>query len=233
MLNNLKNAIQTNGFSFMHGDDFQVLLNTELQDWPTFVKSWDDMPFDEYMADGGRYRRRRHAVLRAEHAIITLEPHQPHYQARDYNHLNGGIARLFEPIDHAVVHGNTMQTLLAFCNQVFSDLGHHQHWHIEAHQFRIEANNLQHGNPTPEGVHRDGVDYVLVMMVKRENISSGTTEMFNLNKQLVGSFTLTQAFDCAFVDDHQSFHGVTPVEQIDKEKPAFRDVLVLTFKKRT
>lgn len=231
MLNNLKNAIQTDGFSFMQGENFQLLLNAALSDWPKFVESWNNMPFDEYMADGGRYRRRRHAVLSANNASIQLEPHQPHYQARDYNHLNGGIARLFEAIDQTVINGNTMQALLTFCNQVFSALANNQHWHIEAHQFRIEANSTQHGNPTPEGVHRDGVDYVLVMMVKRENISSGTTEMFNLNKQLVGSFTLEQAFDCAFVDDHQSFHGVTPVEQIDKAKPAFRDVLVLTFKK--
>jgi hypothetical protein len=31
------------------------------------------------------------------------------------------------------------------------------------------------GQPTPEGVHRDGVDYVLVLMVRRTNIAQGTT----------------------------------------------------------
>jgi hypothetical protein len=27
-----------------------------------FADSWNGLPLDEYMADGGRYRRRRHAV---------------------------------------------------------------------------------------------------------------------------------------------------------------------------
>ena len=48
-------------------------------------------------------------------------------------------------------------------------------WQIEAHQFRIEALPGQPGQPTPEGVHRDGVDYVLVLLVRRCNINSGTT----------------------------------------------------------
>ena len=47
-------------------------------------------------------------------------------------------------------------------------------WRIEVHQFRIEALGRA-GEPTPEGVHRDGVDYVLVLMVDRHNIASGTT----------------------------------------------------------
>ncbi len=234
MLNQLKNTIQTAGFSFIKSSEFKALITSPiLNDWAEFVASWQQMPLDEYMADGGRYRRRRHAVLSASNGKIVLEPHQPHYQSRDYNSLNGGIPRLFEAMPSAIVQGKTFQTIVGFCNALFSDLGGHTHWHIEAHQFRIEANSTQHGNPTPEGVHRDGVDYVLVMMVKRENISSGTTEMFSLDKELLGSFTLTEALDCAFVDDHRCFHGVTKVEQIDKEKPAFRDVLVLTFKKMT
>lgn len=232
MLNQLKNTIQSTGFSFIKSNLFKRLLTVSiLNDWPAFVASWQQMPLDEYMADGGRYRRRRHAVLSANHEAIQLEPHQPHFQSRDYNNLNGGIPRLFDAIPRVIVQGETFQTIVNFCNHIFSDLSGHKHWHIEAHQFRIEASQQQHGNPTPEGVHRDGVDYVLVMMVKRENISSGTTEMFNLNKQLLGSFTLTEALDCAFVDDHRCFHGVTPVEQIDVIKPAFRDVLVITFKK--
>ena len=52
------------------------------------------------MADGGRYRRRRHAVYAATGGgAIVRAAHQPHYQSLDYNTLNGGIARWFEPIE--------------------------------------------------------------------------------------------------------------------------------------
>ena len=36
------------------------------------------------------------------------------------------------------------------------------------------------GQPTPEGMHRDGVDWVLVLMVRRENIKSGETTIYDL-----------------------------------------------------
>ena len=81
-------------------------------------------------------------------------------------------------------------------------------------------------------MHRDGVDYVLVLLVKRNNIASGTTTITDLNQTSLGSFTLTEPFDAALVDDARAFHGVTPVEPVDTSKPAFRDVLVVTFRGR-
>ena len=57
---------------------------------------------DLYMADGGRYRRRRFAAFDAVSGTVTRKPHQPHYQSRDYNPLNGDIERWFEPVSGAV-----------------------------------------------------------------------------------------------------------------------------------
>lgn len=187
------------------------------------------MPLDRYMADGGRYRRRRYAVLSANGDEIHVEPHQPHYQSLEYNTLNGGVAREYEPIQDVVIRGNTMQSVLHFCLQMFNRLQPATPWHIECHQFRIEAGVAEQGKPTPEGVHRDGVDFVLVMMVKRVNISSGTTTLHDLEQHTLDSFTLTTPLDCAVVDDRRCMHGVTPVEQIDSAAPAYRDVLVVTF----
>ena len=87
------------------------------------------------------------------------------------------------------------------------------------------------GNPTPEGVHRDGVDFVIVVIIKRVNIESGATTIYNLDNQLVGEFTLLNAFDMAIVNDHQVYHGVTPITQLEPEQEAYRDVLVITFKR--
>ena len=80
-------------------------------------------------------------------------------------------------------------------------------------------------------LHRDGVDYVLVLLVNRRNIASGTTSIHALDGRPLGAFTLTQPFDAALVDDARVSHGVTPVEPIDPAQPACRDVLVVTFKR--
>ncbi|OYV36515.1 MAG: hypothetical protein B7Z80_15340 [Rhodospirillales bacterium 20-64-7] len=94
----------------------------------------------------------------------------------------------------------------------------------------MEASPNQVGQPTPEGMHQDGVDWVLVLMVGRRNIASGMTSIHGLDRQLIGSFTLEQPMDAALVNDHRVFHGVTPVQPLDPGEPAYRDVLVVTYR---
>ena len=204
-----------------------------LSDWQAFSDSWEQLPLDLYMADHGRYRRRRHAVFAAdEDGAISRQPHQAHYQTLDYNPLNGGVERWFEAIDERLGDGPSMRAILAFCLQLFGRLaGLKSAWHVEAHQFRIEAAVGQSGLPTPEGMHRDGVDYVLVLLVRRCNINSGTTMIGTTEGGFFSSFTLTEAFDAALVDDHRVYHGVTPVEPLDPAEPAYRDVLVVSFRR--
>jgi hypothetical protein len=203
-----------------------------LADWGDFVASWDALDLDTYMADGGRYRRRRHAVFAASDGAVVRQAHQAHYQTLDYNQLNGGIARWFSPVTPAIGDSASLRTILDFCHGLFSGLAPAvRAWHVEVHQFRIEARPGEAGQPTPEGLHRDGVDYVLVLLVGRTNIASGTTTIHDLEKRQLGSFTLTQPFDAALVDDARVYHGVTPVEPLDPARPAHRDVLVVTFRR--
>lgn len=234
MPSDLVSALGREGFAFVHGDRMRELLamSGALEDWDSFAASWNALELDTYMADGGRYRRRRHAVFGAQPGSdIERRPHQPHYQALEYNPVHGGIARWFEPVAPQVADGATLQTVLAFCRQLFEALaGGVRPWRIEVHQFRIEARGREAGRPTPEGLHRDGVDYVLVLLVNRRNIASGTTSIHALDGRTLGEFTLTDPLDAALVDDRRVAHGVTPVEAIESSQPAYRDVLVVTFK---
>ena len=79
------------------------------------------------------------------------------------------------------------------------------------------------GQPTPEGLHRDGVDDVLVLLIRRRNIKSGTTTIHALDRQLLGRLRLGP-FDAALVHDARVYHGATPVEPLDPSRPAYRDV---------
>ena len=205
-----------------------------LADWDAFSASWNRLPHDGYMADGGRYRRRRHATFAiARDGAIERRPHQPHYQSRDYNPLNGGVVRWFEPIEDAIGAGATMSATLQFCARTFDALAPPEvtSWHVEVHQFRIEPLGEAAGNPTPEGRHQDGVDYVLVLMVRRHNIESGTTTLHTVDGRELGNFTLREPLDMVLLDDARLLHGVTPVRALDPDQPAYRDVLVVTFRR--
>jgi hypothetical protein len=225
--------VRARGFAFVPAAPMRALLERfgALTDWDAFASSWNALEVDEYLAGHGRYRRRRHAVFRADERGIVRAPHAPHYQALAYNPLQGGIERWFEPTAAEIASGNTMTTVLRFCHDAArATTGHEGEWHVEVHQFRIEARAGQPGQPTPEGMHRDGVDFVLVLLVARVNIASGTTTIHDEAGRALGAFTLETPLDAALVDDRRVFHGVTAVEALDPARAAHRDVLVVTFR---
>lgn len=230
----METTIASEGFVLLPGTAMReaLLRHGSLEDWDAFAASWDRLERDRYMADHGLYRRRRHAVYAASRAQgVTRQPHQPHYQARSYNNLNGGIERWFEPIEPAIGAGASLRAVLGFCHGVFGAVAPDvRDWHVEVHQFRIEARADMAGQPTPEGIHRDGVDYVLVLMVQRLNIARGTTTVYAPDRSELGSFTLAAPLDATLLDDHRVYHGVTAVEPLDPSLPAHRDVLVVTFR---
>jgi hypothetical protein len=229
-------TITRTGFAFVQADAMRAVLESAgLRDWEAFAQSWDDLGVDTYMADGGRYRRRRFAVFRATTEGVIRKPHQPHYQSRDYNPLNGDIERWFEPVQPEIGTHPALRAILYTCYRLFHGLTpaatRPASWHVEIHQFRIEAKTGEAGQPTPEGMHRDGVDWVLVLLVDRVNIQSGETTIADQRKRSLGSFTLTDPLDAAVTDDNRVYHGVTPVTPLEPSRPGHRDVLVVTFRR--
>ncbi len=232
----IADTIGRDGFAFVRAPEMHAALESAgLREWGSFAASWDDLGIDTFMADGGRYRRRRFAAFRASSAGIVRKPHQPHYQSRDYNPLNGDIERWFEPVKPEIASHPALRAVLDTSYRLFHGLTpattRPSSWHVEIHQFRIEANAAEPGQPTPEGMHRDGVDWVLVLLVRRVNIQSGETTIADQRRHPLGSFTLTDPFDAAVTDDNRVYHGVTPVTPLDPARPGHRDVLVVTFRR--
>jgi len=229
----LQDALREHGYVAMAGSDVQAWLGSAWTGWSAFADSWDDLPEDPHMADGGRYRRRRYGVFEIVRGEVRRSSHQPHYQSKTYNRLNGGVARWFEPISSAIGAHPILLALIAQIGTLFeaarTDQARFGRWHVEVHQFRIEASATGQGHPTPEGAHRDGVDFAFVMMVRRRNVASGVTQISDALGNALGAFTLAQPGDAVFLDDHRIFHGVTPIEALDPAKLAVRDVLVITF----
>src|SRR6201997_1290018 len=116
-------TIGRDGFAFVRAPQMQAVLEAAgLRDWDAFAASWEDLGLDAYMADGGRYRRRRFAAFRASSDGITRKPHQPHYQSRDYNPLNGGVERWFLPVADAIGAHPALHGILGTCHRLFEGL---------------------------------------------------------------------------------------------------------------
>ena len=226
----VRQGLAAPGFARVSAAELRALLGpAALSDWDGFAASWDDLGPDNFMADGGRYRRRRFGCFALGGEGIVRKPHQPHYQSVDHNPLNGGVDRWFEPVTDAIGDHPVTRALLRLGREMFDQAGATR-WHVEMHQFRIEAGPATVGKPTPEGLHRDGVDWVLVMLVGRENVAGGVTEIRDADRGPLGEFVLAEPLDLVALDDRRVWHGVTPLEPEDPARPARRDVLVVTYR---
>ncbi|HPY42255.1 MAG TPA: 2OG-Fe dioxygenase family protein, partial [Thiolinea sp.] len=126
------------------------------------------------------------------------------------------------------VSNPVFKTLIAWSVAQFS-ANPNQLWRIQAHQFRIVASHLEEGKPTPEGVHKDGADYILIMLLNRQNIEGGVSYIYDNERHEIAQCTLGIGTDLLLVNDHKVYHGVTPIYPADPDRAAWRDVLVLTF----
>lgn len=191
-------------------------------------ESWDDLEPDHYLRDGGNYRKRRHACFVVDNGRIERAPHRAHWQSQDYNALHGGLRRWFEPIRDDVVASPAWSQLLLGLSAQCSELRDAHPWHVEAHQFRIDTNDGI-GRPTPEGAHRDGVDFVAVLMIDRVGIRGGETRVFDATGPDGQRFTLEQPWSLLFLDDARVIHESTPIQPAG-EAAGHRDTLVLTWR---
>ena len=225
--------LRSDGFAVLSPEDAALWSGCALPALERLQKDWSDLPPDEYLKDGGRYRCRRHASFEVQGDSVHLVPHRAHWQPLAYNALHGGMERWFAPMRGETVQQPVWQQLLrAFAHLadgVFaSDAGVPARWFVEAHQFRIDTTDGI-GRPTPEGAHRDGVDLVGVFLVERLGIKGGETRVFEANAPAGQRFTLSEPWSLLLLDDARMVHESTPIQPL--LDAGHRDTLVLTCRR--
>ena len=221
-------SLHARGYALLAAADVVMLAGVTPEALAALVPSWDALAADGYLKDGGRYRRRRHACFVAEGDALWQVPHRMHYQPVEYNALHGGMQRWFEPVDPATVAQPAWPALIRGLAQACWRQASGSRWHVEAHQFRIDTTDGV-GRPTPEGAHRDGVDFVAVLLVGRHAIRGGETRVFAADRREGERFTLGEPWSLLLMNDARVIHESTPILPTGDE-PGHRDTLVLTFR---
>lgn len=230
----LNDALKTQGYAVLDAPTVAAASGCDLSKLNAFNPLWHDLPPDTYLKDGGHYRRRRHSCFLVDGPNVTQAPHRPHWQPVEYNALHGGMLRYFEPMLPQMVGasaGNdTWRQLQVWLGEVASARKGVQPWFVEAHQFRIDTSEGI-GRPTPEGAHRDGVDFVAVFLVDRVAVKGGETRVFDAAGPAGQRFTLTQCWSLLLLDDARVIHESTPIQPIAPENQGgYRDTLVVTLR---
>ena len=229
----LVRRLSSEGFAFLTRAEAQAALQVDLQHFDALQPTWGDLPRDGHLRDGGRYRARRHScfvqTLPQPGCGLQAAPHRAHWQSTAYNALHGGIERWFEPIEPRVVAAPVWERLVGALGELFASVRSADRWFIEAHQFRIDTQGGI-GRPTPEGAHRDGVDFVAVMLVQRFGVRGGETHVFDAHGSAGTRFTMVEPYSMLLMDDTRVIHETTPVQPQQDGIPGFRDTLVLTYR---
>jgi hypothetical protein len=220
--------LSAEGYALVSAADAAAALDLGLAALAGLRASWDELPRDAYLRDGGAYRARRHSCFtQAAGAAVQAVPHRPHWQPTSYNALHGGLTRWFEPLTAQVRGAAGFLHLLGALGALFGEVRAAPFWYIEAHQFRIDtASGI--GRPTPEGAHRDGVDFVAVILTERHHVLGGETRVFAARSSSGVRFTMSEPWSMLLMDDARVIHETTPIQPDGPN--GRRDTLVLTYR---
>lgn len=223
----LPQSLRDRGYAVLSAQDVAKIAHVDLEQLLGLNQFWEGLPRDPYLKDGGRYRFRRHSSFEMKGESLTIVPHRAHWQSVDYNALHGGIERWFEPSQVQLTNNPAWQSLLLGLAHILSGVKQVNTWFVEAHQFRIDTTDGI-GRPTPEGAHRDGVDFVAVFLLNRVGIKGGETRIFDANGSAGLRFTLSEPWSLLLMNDERMIHESTPIQPLGPH--GYRDTLVLTFR---
>ncbi len=187
-----------------------------------FKQFFNDLPVDPYVK--GKYRFRRLSRFTAAGNELVKLPHGCLFQSKEYNPLVGDIKREFAEIDDALTELDDFKKLVfAFVDACKL----HPEAEIGVHQIRTTCSLNNFGNPAPEGIHRDGTDFIGIFSVNRENIQGGETHLYVAKKEKPVFKKILNPGELLLVNDREFFHFTTPIKPIS-DAQGVRDVFVLT-----
>ncbi|GGT15637.1 2OG-Fe dioxygenase family protein [Streptomyces purpureus] len=226
-------ALSEPGYCLMKPDEIGRRLGVDGRQWAEFDLHWDELAPDPYVQEAGMRRLRRYGHFgRKPTGELTVRSHDGFLQPEDSNPLYIGQERHFEPLTDAFAQDPLLAALLDLLAEAASVLADPPEWTVKVHPFRVVATSGQAGQPTPEGVHRDGVTLVSSLLVARGNADGGESTVYDLDGAPILSTVLEEPGTLLLGDDRRTLHGVSPVTPRDPARPAHRDVLVITFADR-
>lgn len=198
---------------------FKKVNSINLEDIKPF---FNNLPVDPYIKGNYRYRRLSRFIV-SGNELIKL-PHGYLFQSKEYNPLVGDIKREFAELDDALIELESFRKIVL----AYSDSCKlHPEAEIGVHQIRTTCSPSNYGNPAPEGIHKDGTDFIGIFSVARENIQGGETHLYTAKKEKPVFSKVLNPGEMLLINDHEFFHFTSPIKPTS-DKEGIRDVFVLT-----
>ncbi|MEU4445205.1 2OG-Fe dioxygenase family protein [Actinosynnema sp. NPDC050801] len=188
------------------------------------LDSYDRCPVDEYMGNGTRFKR--FSQYRLHHDEVEgwrfeLLEHRDYTTFTKFNPVAGGIKRKYLPIEV------DFTPLIRVGMEGFG-LDESEDWQINVHQNRTRAEGDRVGPLTPEGVHHDGHEFVMIAVLRRNNVGGGKTRLWQPGADAPFWDGTLEPGQAVLLDDRALQHDVTDVTSADGG-PGHRDIVIVAF----
>ena len=162
-----------------------------------------------------------------------------------------GRPRTFSEIEAPFLYSGLLMEMIGHASTL--SLAHHCHTHdkplvnsqmdfpvqglqVDVHQVRQQCYQGVSAHNAPEGIHRDGADYIVsAFVVQRKHVRGGVSTILSQDKDPIFSTTLQEG-EGLFHEDRELWHYVEPIENEDEDLGnrdivtrgvGFRDILGL------
>ena len=231
----IRKELDTKGYSLALGLDLPIEERARALG-EEFAREWDTLEPDKYLQGGARFRERRYQrfYYHPQNPIFQPLRHRPYFQSATANSYAGGIHREVAPLTPSSLRNPMLKALLEFNFAQFPMAPDDERlglpWEVACHQFRIIGTSNEVGEPTPEGIHRDEIDFGAIHLISRSNVAGGNSRVYDNEKNLIAEFQLQSHLDTLFWADREVLHSVTPISPVDPSARAVRDILILGYR---
>jgi hypothetical protein len=215
------------GVLFVPGAELRSVpgLGPEFDD---FAAIWNDLPPDRYHHGTEPHRFRRHAqvVFDVDRDVVEVQSNRGYYQPVEFNPVFGGITRMFESIEWNGATAVVLERLIRLNAGTIFRLGGSVFINIHLVRIVNPANDV--GVAVPEGVHRDGYDFISLHMVDRDIDGGGETMIFDVDGRQQGTLMMESRLDTLYMDDRRFLHDVSPILAREGRR-CHRDMILMSY----
>ena len=221
----LNAALAAQGCSFLRADDLHIPPALR-QAWLSLLIDYADLPADAHLPAGGKHRFRRcgrYRLVPASGELVRL-PHADYFQSRAIN-------RRFAPLADTTFDNPFLQELIRFDFRQFplDAAALQSDWEVQVHLIRVTARADAAGCPSPEGIHRDGAEFVAVHLTELVNAAGGEVSLYDDARRLLMSRRLERPLDGCLLNDALLWHQAAPILPQDGRHQAIRSTLTFAY----
>lgn len=230
MREKINTELGSQGYSYVSANEFTI-ANASTADVVDMADEWNNLEVDNYLQNDASFRERRFGrfAYQPSSGRLTQLAHKPYFQAAKTNTYAGGMQRIVAPLTDRFARNPLLRELISQDFACFPtvDFDPDELWHVAVHLFRIIGREGEIGEPTPEGVHRDDIDFGAMHLISRSNAEGGLSRIHEEDHSVKAELCLERRLDTLFWADTNVLHSVTPIHPKDKNERAVRDILII------